>query len=135
MKILRSKKAEGYIDIAVAVLVIVFLLILILSVFSAATQAQDLKYICTELVETAALSGRIGSEVDARYAELCEETGLSPAMTFTAEYFETVTGKVQLGDTISCTLTMETSIMGFGAKIFPFEMTATKSGLSQIYWK
>lgn len=134
MKILKDIKAEGYIDVAVAVLVIAFSLVLTVSVFGAATKKQDLKYMCAELVEIATVSGRVGSEVDERYTQLYRETGFEPTMNFTAEYCDS-DGKVQLGDTISCTLTSKISLKGFGGEIFSFDMTVTKSGLSQVYWK
>ena len=135
MKKLKSKKGEGYIEVAVAVLVIAFLLILLVSVFGILTQKQDLKYMCSELVEIAAVNGRVGDEVQARYKELCKETGLSPDVAFDAVYFEKTSGKVQFGDRISCTLTMNATLPGFGGKLFPMKLTITLSGLSQIYWK
>lgn len=135
MKQIRNKRAEGYIDVAVAVLVISFLLVLLVSVFGILTQKQDLKYMCSELVESATINGKVGDEVQARYEELCKETGLTPDVTFDAVYFDEATGKVQFGDRISCTLTMNTTLPGFGGKLFPMKLTVTVSGLSQIYWK
>ena len=44
IKALKNRKAEGYIDVAIAVLVIVFLLVLALSVFKLVTLKQDMKY-------------------------------------------------------------------------------------------
>lgn len=135
MKKIINRRGEGYVDVAVAVLVISFLIILIVSVFGAVSQKQDLKYMCSELVEVAVVNGCVGEEVQERYTQLCEETGLTPIMNFDAVYFDTTTGKVQLGDVISCTLTMDASLLGFGGEAFSFEMTNTQSGLSQIYWK
>ena len=60
IKALKNRKAEGYIDVAIAVLVIVFLLVLALSVFKLVTLKQDMKYMCEELVKTATLNGKVG---------------------------------------------------------------------------
>ena len=135
MKQLKKKNAEGYIDVAVTVLVVSFLLILMVSVFGAVSQKQDLKYMCSELVEMATTTGKIGDEVQERYEALCEETGMNPTVSFSTVYFDGDSGKVQLGEVISCTLTVESSLPGFGGELFAFTMTATESGLSKIYWK
>ena len=105
LKTLKNKKAEGYIDVAVAVLVIALVLVLIISIWSMVTLKQDMTYMCNELLEVATVTGRIGPEVEARFAELCAESGFTPTVQFSATYFDYATGKVQLGDVISVTLT------------------------------
>lgn len=100
-KLLKNNKAEGYIDVAVAVLVIAFVLVLIISLWSMVTLKQDMTYMCNELLEVATVTGRIGSEVEARFAELCAEAGFTPSVQFSATYFDYASGKVQLGDVIS----------------------------------
>ena len=135
MKQLTNKRAEGYIDVAVTVLVVSFLLILMVSVFGAVSQKQDLKYMCSELVEMATTTGKIGDEVQERYETLCEETGMNPTVSFSTVYFDEDSGKVQFGEVLSCTLTVESGLPGFGGELFAFTMTATESGLSKIYWK
>ena len=135
IKALKNRKAEGYIDVAIAVLVIVFLLVLALSVFKLVTLKQDMKYMCEELVKTATQNGKVGEEVDERFEELCAETGVRPRLTITATYFNATTKTVQLGDTITVKLTYETSLAGFGDFELPFEVSVSSSGLSRIYWK
>ena len=135
LKTLKNKKAEGYIDVAVAVLVIAFVLILIISIWSMITLKQDMTYMARELVEAATVSGRIGPEVEARFAELCAESGFTPTVAFSATYFDPITGKVQLGEVISVTLTTEMILPGFGGFELPFDVFVTQSGLSRVYWK
>ena len=84
---LSSRRAEGYIDVAITVLVITFLLALIVNVFSLVSKGQDMEYFARELCDVATHSGRIGVEVENRFNELCEETGLSPQYSFTTTYF------------------------------------------------
>ncbi len=135
IKALKNKKAEGYIDIAVAVLVIAFILVIVISIWSMVTLKQDMNYMCSELLEIATVTGKIGPEVEARFVELCAEVGFTPTVAFSANYFETASGKVQLGEVISCTLSTEMTFMGFGGFELPFDVTVTQSGLSRIYWK
>lgn len=130
-----NKRAEGYVDVAVAVLVISFLLILLVSVFGVIHQKQTLNQMAEQSVEIASINGCVDDEVMERYEQLCEQTGLTPTVTFEATYFDEDTGKVQLGDIITCTLTMETSLIGFGGELFPINMTVTASGVSQVYWR
>lgn len=135
MKTVKNTRAEGYIDVAVAVLVLSFLLVLLVSVFGAVSQKQDLKYMCSELIETATQTGQIGDAVNERYETLCRETGLHPTVSFAADYFDVGNGTVQFGDVISCTLTQQMVLPGFGGVSLPFTVTVTQSGLSQVYWK
>lgn len=135
IKKLKSKKAEGYIDIAVAVLIITFVLILALSIWSMVTLKQDMNYMCSELLDTATVTGKVGDEVQTRYEELCTETGFRPDVDFLAIYFDSGSGKVQLGDGITCTLSCEMTLRGFGGFRLPFRISVTKSGLSRVYWK
>ena len=114
-RIMKSTRGEGYIDLAVAVLVLVFVLVIAISLWSAITLKQDMRYMCEELIATATSTGKVGEEVQQRFAELCEET--------------------QLGEIITCTLTHEITLQGFGTFTLPFSVTVTQSGLSRVYWK
>ena len=132
---LKDKRGDGYIELVVAVLVAVFILVLIISVWSAITLKQDMRYMCQELVSTATVSGRIGPEVEARFEELCQEVGFTPEITWAVTYCDSSGKKVQLGEIISCTLTHEMMLQGFGTFRLPFTVTVTRSGLSRVYWK
>ena len=134
-KTLKNKKAEGYIDVAVAVLVTAFVISLIFSIWSMVTLKQDMTYLCGELLQTATVSGRVGPEVESRFSELCTEVGFTPTVSYSATYFDYSTGKVQLGDVITVTLTAPMMLSGFGGVELPFEVTVTQSGLSRVYWK
>lgn len=134
-KIVRSKNAEGYIDVAVAVLIIVFLIALIISLWSMITLKQDMEYICGELIEIATVSGRIGPEVEQRFEELCDEVGFVPTLTFETKFYSASDKKVQYADVIVCNLTHKLSLPGFGGYKFPFDVTVRESGLSRVYWK
>ena len=134
-RLLKSKSGGTYVEMVVAVLVIVFILVLIVSVWSAAMLKQEMRYICQELINTATVSGRIGNEVETRFAELCDEAGFTPNITWETTYYESTSKKVQLGQTIKCTLSHEITLQGFGTFTLPFSVTVSKSGLSRVYWK
>ena len=135
MKRICNKKGEGYVDVVVAVLVISFLLILLVGVFGLIHQKQTLKQMADQVVEVAAINGCVEGEAMERFNALCENMGITPEITFEADYYDENEGKVQLGDIISCTLTMESSLLGFGGELFPVELTVTSCGVSQVYWR
>ena len=135
MRRIRTRKGEGYVDVAVAILVISFLLILLVSVFGIIHQKQTLNQMAEQIVEVAAINGCVDGEAMERFEVLCEQMGVTPHITFNAKYYDEDSGKVQLGDIISCTLTMDTSLIGFGGELFPIELTVTANGVSQVYWR
>lgn len=135
-KILKSKRGEGYIDTVVGVLAAMMVIVLALNVFSFLTLKQDLDYFAKEMIDVSTTYGRTSGEANSRYTELCAETGLNPSYSFSGTvYFNTQTGKVQLGDTIRVTVSYSTYVRGLGIFKIPITLTATHSGLSQKYWK
>jgi hypothetical protein len=135
-RIYKSKRGEGYIDVAVMVLVSVMTLVIAINVFALIIQKQNLDYFAKELLNTAATYGRISTEVNSRYNELKAQTGLSPEVTWTATYYDSTDKKVQLADTIKVKLTFTTSFQGTGEFLpIPITLTAGGSTLSERYWK
>ena len=135
-RIMRSQKGEGYIDVVVSVWIFSKLLALSLNVFQFFTLKQDMDFFAREMAKTAAAYGQIQDGTDARYAELVEETGLSPdTCTWTAAYFNTSQKKVQFGDPIRVKLTYKTHLKGFGIFEIPVTLTAGYSAVSEKYWK
>jgi len=130
-----NKRGQGYIDVVISVLVLVFLLVLAMSVWSMVTLKQDVRYICNELLATATATGKIGDEVTARYYELCEESGITPTVEFSATYFDASSKKVQYGEIIRCSVTCQMTLPGFSDFKLPISVTVTQSGLSRHYWK
>lgn len=135
-RFLRNKKAEGYIDTVVCVMAAMMVIVLALNVFSFLTLKQDMEYFAKEIIDTATIYGRTGTEVTKRYQELVTELGFRPMMSFTgSEFYNFSAGTVQLGDTIQLTVTYQTYVKGLGVFKIPVTLYATHSGLSQKYWK
>lgn len=134
MKKLFNKRAEGYIDTAVSVLALTLVFLIALSFFSVLIQKTYLDMFADSLLETACRSGRVGEEVTARYNELAQLTGISPTCSFDCTCISG-TDKVQLGNEISVTVSLESSLSGLFGGIFPIDLTSKGSGLSNVYWK
>lgn len=128
--ILKSKRAEGYVDVIVLVLCAVMVLALALRVLPVFVQKQQLDTFATELVREAEVSGRVGSETTRRAAILREKTGIDPGISWSTG------GKIQLNEEVTATLTLRTNIGLFGDfSSFPITLRAQASGKSEVYWK
>ena len=129
LKLLRSKRGEGYFDVVIVVLVVVMVLALILAAAPVVSAKIQLDNYADELVREAEIAGRIGAETSSRARILTEKTGISPAIQWSR------TGKVQLNQefTVTCTYKMDIGFGEFGS--FPITLTSKASGKSEVYWK
>lgn len=129
-RILKSKRGEGYIDVCVLVLCTMLVIALAVQVLPAFIAKQQLDTFATELVREAEIAGRVGSETNRREQALREQTGLDPTVQWSD------TGRIQLNEEVSVTLTYEIDLglfAGFGS--FPITLLADATGKSEVYWK
>lgn len=130
LKILRSKQGEGYIDVAVLVLCAMLVIALAVRVFPAYIIKQQVDTFATELMREAEIAGRVGTETTNRELLLRDKTGITPTVTWSKS------GRIQLNEEISVTVTFDTNIGlfgGFGS--FPVTLRADAAGKSEVYWK
>ena len=130
LKILKSKNGEGYIDVAVLVLCAMLVIALAVNVFPVYIQKQQIDTFAAELIREAEISGQVGSETERREQYLREKTGLSPTVAWSK------TGRIQLNEEVTVTVTYQTNIGlfgGFGS--FPITRRADAAGKSEVYWK
>ena len=130
LKLLKSKRGEGYIDVCVLVLCAVLVIALAVRVLPVFIAKNQLDTYATELCREAEISGRVGSETSRRAAVLTEQTGLSPRISWSK------TGSIQLNEEITVTLTLDMNIGlfgGFGS--FPVTLRSEASGKSEVYHK
>ncbi|UWG97468.1 DUF4320 family protein [Dehalobacter sp. DCM] len=130
LKHLRSRRGEGYIDVAVLVLCVMLVIALAVSVLPVFVTKNQLDTYAAELCREAEIAGRIGSETTLRAQVLSEKTGLSPNISWSK------TGRLQLNEEFTVTVTMQADLGlfgGFGS--FPVTLKAQASGKSEVYWK
>jgi hypothetical protein len=128
--ILKSKRGEGYIDVAVLVLCAMLVIALAVNVFPVYIQKQQLDAFAIELIREAEIAGKVGSETNRREQFLREKTGLSPTVTWSK------TGSIQLNEEVTVTVTYQTDIGLFGGfSSFPITLRADAAGKSEVYWK
>ncbi|ARP50226.1 MULTISPECIES: DUF4320 family protein [Caproicibacterium] len=130
LKRLRSRRGEGYIDIAVLVLCAMLVIAFAVKLFPVYIEKNQLDSFATELCREAEISGRVGTETDARARELEEQTGLHPSVDWSK------TGKIPLDQEFTVTVSAQANIGlfgGFGS--FPINLEGKANGKSEIYWK
>jgi hypothetical protein len=130
VKIIKSRRGEGYIDVCVLVLCAVLVIALAVRVFPVFIAKQQLDAFASELCREAEIAGRVGEETSRREQALKESLGISPNVIWP------VSGRVQLNEDVSVILTLETNIglfAGFGS--FPVTLRAEASGKSEVYWR
>ena len=130
LKLLKSKRGEGYIDVCVLVLCAMLVIALAVQVLPVFIAKNQLDTYATELCREAEISGRVGSETSRRAAVLTEQTGLSPRISWSK------TGNIQLNQEVTVTLTLDRNIGlfgGFGS--FPITLRSEASGKSEVYHK
>ena len=128
-KILKSKRGEGYIDVAVLVLCAMLVIALAVKVFPVYIQKQQLDTFAAELIREAEIAGQVGSETSRR-EQFQEKTGLIPTVTWSK------IGKIQLNEEVMVTVTYKTNLGlfgGFGS--FPITLRADAAGKSEVHWK
>lgn len=130
MKWLKSNRGEIMISASTILYISVFVIAFAVHILPVFTVKHQLDSYAEELCRTAALSGEVGSETNARLAKLNELYGLSPTVTWSR------TGKIQLNEEISvqCSVTRELGLFG-GIGSFPVTLVGKATGRSEIYWK
>ena len=126
--VLREKRGEGYIDIAVGILCLMLVIALAVSLFPVFMVKQQLNRFADEIVRQAEIVG--STSVNRRIEELREETGLDPEISWDCDYFEG--SKVQLNGDIAVTLTCRINLGFFQFGSFPVEIRARASGKSEV---
>ena len=130
-RILKSKRGEGYIDIAIGILCLMLVVALAVSLFPVYTTKQQLDLFAAEIVREAEITG--GTNVSARIDTMRQQTGLNPQIEWNCDYFGG--SRVQLNGDISVTLTDTVDIGFFFFGSFPIRIQARASGKSEVYYK
>ncbi len=130
-QILRSKRGEGYMDVAVGILCLMLVVALAVSLFPVFTTKQQLDLFAAEIVREAEIAG--GTNVSTRVEAMCRQTGLNPHIEWDCEYYSG--NRVQLNGDIAVTLTDTVDIGFFLFGSFPVQIRAKASGKSEVYYK
>lgn len=130
LKLIKSRRGEGYIDVAVLVLCVMLVVALAVSVLPVYVTKNKLDTYAAELCREAEIAGRVGSETTLRAQVLSERMGIEPDISWSK------TGNIQINQEFTVTVTLQTDLGlfgGFGS--FPVTLQAKASGKSEVYHK
>lgn len=129
-RLLKERRGEGFVDVCVLVLSVALVLALVVRIAPIFMAKQNLDVFADELVRAAVINGQVGSATSAKEADLRKETGLDPDISWSN------TGKIQLGNEVTVTLTTTVNLGLFGEfASFPVTLTSRATGTSEVYWK
>ena len=129
MRLLRSRRGEGYVDVIVVVLVILLCVALAVNVFPVFIAKNQLDTFADELVREIEITGRVNSSTNAKIAQLENQIGIKPEISFSKK------GNIQLNEEVTVTLTLRHDIGFFSFGSFPVTLTSKATGKSEVYWK
>lgn len=130
-RIWRNKRGEGYIDVAVGVFCLMLVLAFAVAFLPVFTAKIQLDIFAGEIVRQAEIVG--STDVGDRVAELREETGMNPAISWDCDYYSG--SRVQLNNRISVVLTDTVDIGFFVFGSWPVTIRAEATGRSEVYYK
>ena len=113
----------------VILLVALLVIALGMKVFPVFVAKNELNTFANELARVAEIEGRIGSATNIKENELEALLGFNPDVSWSTS------GRVQLNDEFTVTVTREVDIGFFEFGSFPITLTAKASGRSEVYWK
>ena len=129
LRLLQSRRGEGYVDVIVVVLVIMLFVALAVNVFPVFIAKNQLDTFAAELMREAEIAGRVGSETTARANRLRTDIGIEPTISWSR------TGNIQINQEVTVTLTVQYDIGFFNFGSFPVTLTSKATGKSEVYWK
>ena len=131
----KNRKGEGYIDICVGVIVFVMVLVISINIFSFVTLRIEMDQIADELIEAATYSGCFGDDFWNRDNDMMDEYFYYSIDYGADSYFNSIYGRVQLGNKMWVEISVDTYVKGLGIFRIPVTLKVHKSGLSEKYWK
>ena len=141
---LKNKKGEAYIDVAIKLLISITLIVFAINAFSAFMTYRDMDVMSKEILEVATYYGttdtnneHVKHAIDVYKKENRLATTNVEIKTESGGYTEGSNSHVQLGKSITVTVSDEHPLVGFGifSKTFSVPMSIQHTGLSEVYWK
>lgn len=134
-RISGRRRGEGYIDMCVGVVCFVMVLVTAINIFSFITVRTELDSIADGLIEAATYEGMFRGRFDEVNELMTEQYGAYGLECGADRYFNSLYGKVQLGEPMRVTVSKQTYIKGLGVFRIPVTVSVRKTGLSEKYWK
>ena len=133
-KILKSKRAEGYLDVVIGVVALVMFIVIALNIFTFVTLKTTIDRIADDLIEVATFSGSFGDDFNDKVDQLKNKYFDFEVETYVEKYYNAEHKRVQIGDDMGFTIRVNASVAGISIAL-PIDVTASRIGQSEQYWK
>ena len=135
---IRDQTGDSYIDIAIVMLIIFTLLASLLAIFPVLTVQQSLNNTARQIARTVEVTGCVGPEVDQLLENL--SSAEPDSLTFETTWNDPIKQTIQLKTPFTVIATKTVPIIlvrpALGEPIvFEITVTATASGISEVYHK
>ena len=134
-KLLHSKKGEGYVDMCVGVVVFVMILVIAINIFEFITLRIEMDQIADDLIEASTYAGCFDADFWNADGDMLDQYYYYDIDYGADRYFNSVYGRVQLGERMWVKISKHTYIKGLGLFKIPVTVSVKKSGISERYWK
>lgn len=134
----RDQSGEGYVDLAIVVLIIFSLMAMLLSVYPIFTVSQSLNNTVRHIARTAEITGNAGDEIDALLEIIPSVKPDTLAWNTTWKDPNAKTIQLKTPFSVTAKKLVPLQIVGplFGEPlVIRIEITATASGISEVYYK
>lgn len=134
----NDQSGEGYVDIAIIILIVFVLMASLLAIFPILTAQQSLNNTVRQIVRTVEITGNAGVEVDTLLNQL---TSVKPDnLIWQTTWKDAANKTIQLKTAFTVTATKKVPLVvlrpSFGDPlVIEIEISATASGISEVYFK
>ena len=138
IKLIDNQSGEGYVDIAIIILIVFVLMASLLAVFPILTAQQSLNNTVSQIVRTVEITGNAGSEVDSLLNQL---TSVKPDnLTWQTTWKDAANKTIQLKTSFTVNATKRVPLIVLKPSfwdplVIEIEISATASGISEVYFK
>lgn len=135
LKRIKSKKADGYVEVCISALILITLAVIILNLFELIMLRISLGQTADDLITVACYSGGFTDEFWAVDAAYCDEY-LYYDIDYGADgFFNASDETVQLGDSMWLEVSAGIDIKGAGIFKIPVTVSVKRFGISERYCK
>lgn len=135
LKRIKSKKADGYVEVCISALILITLAVIILNLFELIMLRISLGQTADDLITVACYSGGFTDEFWAADAVYCDEY-LYYDIDYGADgFFNASDETVQLGDSMWVEVSAGIDVKGAGIFKIPVTVSVKRFGISERYSK
>lgn len=133
-KLLKSKRAEGHLDVVIGVVALAMFIVVALNIFTFVSLKTTMDRIADDLIEVATYSGAFSDDFELKVDQLKAKYFDFDVEVYAEEYFNAEHKRVQMGEKMGITIRVNSSVAGIDIAL-PIDLTVSRVGQSEQYWR